>query len=215
MLSSTGTSTKSSLRSAPDMSSEQEFPGLAPSTSQLDLKPRAPMKPTPLAHIFGPKSKSASKQIAPPAPKPIATPVRTVSPVVPREPRPSRCTNPCCPVTGYHLTKVYTCGDQNLPSYVKELEGRADRAKANGVKNAFNEAQKKLDRFFFWHSGSANWSFERMEQQLVHGPFETSGLIQGCPFETSGLIQGWKTYLFEERTQVELLFTERIKMQEC
>lgn len=188
MLSSTGTNTKPSVCSAPDVSSDQEFPGLAPPTTQLDLKPRAPMKPTPLAHIFGPKSKPASKQIALPAPKTTVTPVPMVSPVV-REPRPSRCMNPRCPITGYHLSKIYTCGDQNLPSYVKELEGRADKAKANGVKNEFNEAQKKLDRFFFWHSGFPNWSFERLGQQLVYGPFETSGLMKG-----------WETYLFKERT---------------
>ena len=94
-------------------------------------------------------------------------------------------------MAGYHHRKIYTCGDGNLPVYVKELIGRAEKARACGVNYGFNEAQKKLDRFFYMHSGFFYLPPVGMgeDREMVYGPFETSGARNG-----------WQSYLFMERT---------------
>ncbi|KAG7001349.1 hypothetical protein G7Y79_00032g067020 [Physcia stellaris] len=192
MSSSMASYTKSSGARIPDVSSAQEFPDLAPSTKQLDLTPRPPMAPTPLAHIFPPKSKPTKKSIAKPMLDPLPRPTLASTPAEPPTvSRPSRCTDTHCPVAGYHHHKIYTCGDRNLPVYVKELIGRAEKARACGANHAFNEPQKKLDRFFYMHSGFFHLPPEGMgeDREMVYGPFETSGARNG-----------WQSYLLTERT---------------
>ena len=94
-------------------------------------------------------------------------------------------------MTGYHHKKIYTCGDDSLPTYVKDLTGRADRVWAYGAKHEFNKPQQKLDRFFYMHSGFFYLPLVGMgeDREMVYGPFETSGAMNG-----------WQSYLLEETT---------------
>ena len=150
MLSSKVSFPESGQATAPDIASATEFPSLAPSPKKLDLTPRPPMAPCPLANYPAPKPRNL------PARK---TPVQTrvqIEPLPKATPRPARCVNTWCPVTGYHLAKIYTPADKDLPKYVNELMGRAEKAESRGVKHENNECQKKLDRFFNLHSEGAN-----------------------------------------------------------